>query len=60
MAKFQVEWSTDHVEIIEQSDCKTVEQFMNCRFGAGKEVSTKVTLVDAEAKVEKAVKSTKK
>ena len=45
MAKFQVEWSKDHVEIVEQSDCQTVEQFINCRFGGGKKPLVKVTLV---------------
>lgn len=60
MAKFQVEWSKDRVEVVEQSDCNTVEQFMNCRFGAGKKVTAKVSLVDTEAKAEKATKPTKK
>ena len=60
MSKFQIEWSKDRVEVVEQSDCKTVAQFMNCRFGAGKKVSVKVTLVQAETNVEKAPKPSKK
>lgn len=45
MAKFKIEWSKDQVEVVEQSDCQTVEQFVNCRFGGGKKPAAKVTLV---------------
>jgi hypothetical protein len=49
--KFQIEWPDGKKEIVEQSDCKTVEQFVNCRFGSSK-TKAKVTLVDKpEAKV---------
>ena len=46
MAKFQVEWDDGKVEVVEQSDCSTLEQYLNCRFGAGKEVPAKVVQLD--------------
>lgn len=49
MARFKITWDTGLVTECEQSDCKTVEQFINCRFGAGAEVTAKVELVVAEA-----------
>ena len=45
MAKFKIEWSKDKVEVVEQSDCQTVEQFINCRFGRNAKPEVKVTLV---------------
>ena len=44
MAKFKIEWSKDKVEVVEQSDCQTVEQYVNTRFGTAKHTA-KVTLV---------------
>ena len=35
MAKFKIKWSTGKEEQVEQSDCETVEQYVNCRFGRG-------------------------
>ena len=32
--KFEITWANGSVEEVEQSDCKTVEQFINCRFGS--------------------------
>ncbi len=46
MAKFKISWSDDSVEIVEQSDCETVEQFINCRFGSAGVGKAKVTLAD--------------
>ena len=46
MAKFQVEWDDGKVEVVEQSDCATLEQYLNCRFGAGKEIPAKVVQLD--------------
>ena len=46
MAKFQVEWDDGKVEVVEQSDCHTLEQYLNCRFGAGKEIPAKVVQLD--------------
>lgn len=46
MAKFQVEWDDGKVEVVEQSDCNTLEQYLNCRFGAGKEIPAKVVQLD--------------
>lgn len=34
MAKFLIKWTTGKSEVVEQSDCRTVEQFINCRFGS--------------------------
>ena len=59
MAKFQVEWDDGKVEVVEQSDCSTLEQYLNCRFGAGKEVPAKVVQLDgieAEKPAKKAAK----
>lgn len=47
MAKFKITWSEGVDEIVEQSDCDTVEQFENCRFGSAKTAAT-VELVEAE------------
>lgn len=33
MALFEVTWKSGKKETVEQSDCDTVEQFINCRFG---------------------------
>ena len=52
MARFKITWDTGLVTECEQSDCKTVEQFINCRFGAGAEVTARVELVVDEAPVE--------
>ena len=46
MAKFQVEWDDGKVEVVEQSDCNTLDQYLNCRFGAGKEIPAKVVQLD--------------
>jgi hypothetical protein len=63
MAKFQVEWDDGKVEVVEQSDCSTLEQYLNCRFGAGKEIPAKVVQLDGIESVKeepKAKKSAKK
>lgn len=52
MAWFKITWDTGLVTECEQSDCKTVEQFINCRFGAGAEVTAKVELIVNKAPVE--------
>lgn len=58
MAMFVIEWEDGTVEEVEQSDCATVEQYINCRFGTRADGTTaKVSLKD-EAPVTK--KSTKK
>lgn len=49
MAKFKVEYANGDVEEVEQTECKTVEQFVNVKFGSAP--PAKVTLVGAvEAK----------
>ena len=56
MAKFKIEWSKDRVEEVEQSDCKTVEQFINCRFGSCDISGVKVELVSSTDEPKKSVK----
>ena len=60
MAKFQVEWDDGKVEVVEQSDCHTLEQYLNCRFGAGKEIPAKVVHLDGIQKTPAPKKTTKK
>ena len=60
MAKFQVEWDDGKVEVVEQSDCSTLEQYLNCRFGAGKEIPAKVVQLDGIAAEKPAKKTAKK
>ena len=60
MAKFQVEWDDGKVEVVEQSDCATLEQYLNCRFGAGKEIPAKVVQLDGIAEQPAPKKSSKK
>lgn len=57
MAKFSVKWPDGREEVIEQSDCKTVEQFVNCRFGSAN-TGAKVSLAD-DTKAEAPKKSKK-
>lgn len=45
MARFKVTWPTNLVSEYEQSDCHTVEQFVNCRFGAGVELDAKIEIL---------------
>lgn len=47
MGKFSVEWDNGKTEVVEQSDCHTLEQFLGCRFGRGVEVPAKVVQLDA-------------
>lgn len=51
MARFKVTWDTGLVTEYEQSDCQTVEQFINCRFGAGVEVTAQVEIIGEKAEV---------
>jgi hypothetical protein len=61
--KFKVEYANGKTETVEQADCQTVEQFINCKFGRNAKPEAKVTLVEgkAEAVTEetKVTKSTK-
>lgn len=45
MAKFKITWPNGKSEKVEQSDCETVEQYINCRFGRGVKSDAKVTLI---------------
>lgn len=49
MARFQVKYlATELVQVHEQSDCNTVEQFINCRFGTCDVSGVEVTLVSED------------
>lgn len=54
MAKFKITYTSGKVEEVEQSDCHTVEQMINCRFGSCDTTGVKVELV-GEAKEPQAV-----
>lgn len=49
MAKFKITYSSGVEEEVEQSDCHTVEQMINCRFGTIDltNLGVSVVLVDA-------------
>lgn len=32
--KFKITWPDGQAEVVEQSDCSTVDQYINCRFGS--------------------------
>lgn len=51
MARFKITWESGAETEYEQSDCHTVEQFVNCRFGAGAEVTAKVEIVGEKVDV---------
>jgi len=53
--KFKVEYPNGKSEVVEQSDCETVEQFINTKFGRGAKPEAKITtLADAPAEAEEA------
>ena len=54
MAKFKITYTDGKVEEVEQSDCHTVEQMTNCRFGSCDASGVKVELA-GEAKEQPAV-----
>ena len=60
MAKFEVKWSDGKTEVDERSDCSTVEQYINSRFGRNAKPTAKVSLVGVVAKEEVVKKSAKK
>jgi hypothetical protein len=45
MAKFKVDYPDGSSEVVEQSECTTVEQFINVKFGSAP--AAKVSLVGA-------------
>lgn len=51
MARFKITWASGLETEYEQSDCHTVEQFINCRFGAGAELTAKVEIVGEKVEV---------
>lgn len=51
MARFKITWASDLETEYEQSDCHTVEQFINCRFGAGAKLTAKVEIVGEKVEV---------
>lgn len=55
MAKFKIKWKSGVEETVEQSDCETVEQYVNTRFGRGadlKEFGVTVSLAGEATKHE--------
>jgi hypothetical protein len=46
--KFKITWENGRVEEIEQSDCNSVEQFVNCRFGSRGVGNASVVVAGAE------------
>lgn len=53
--KFEITWENGKKEVVEQNDCKTVEQFMNCRFGSAK-TKAKVKLFSSKPVKETSIK----
>lgn len=51
MARFKVTWASGVETEYEQSDCSTIEQFVNCRFGAGAKLTAKVEIVGEKVEV---------
>lgn len=51
MARFKITWDSGVETEYEQSDCHTVEQFVNCRFGAGAKPTAKVELIVEKVEV---------
>lgn len=51
MARFKITWASGLETEYEQSDCHTVEQLVNCRFGAGVELTAKVEIVGEKVEV---------
>lgn len=47
--KFQVTYPSGKVEVVNQEDCQTVEQFINVKFGRNAKPKAKVELVGAES-----------
>jgi len=66
MAKFEIEWGDGKVEVVEQSDCHSPLEYINCRFGSKATRDslparvTQLTDIPAEVVVEKSKKATKK
>lgn len=54
MARFKIIWASGLETEYEQSDCHTVEQFVNCRFGAGAEPTAKVEIVGEKVEIGRA------
>lgn len=46
MAQFNITYPDGTQKLEEQSDCRTVEQFRNCRFGSCDSSQVKIELVD--------------
>ena len=51
MARFKITWASGLETEYEQSDCHTTEQFINCRFGAGAELTAKVEIIGEKVEV---------
>ena len=60
MAKFKITYTDGKVEEVEQSDCRTVEQMINCRCGSCDTTGVKVELVEDSVKAEPKSSKSKK
>ena len=56
MAKFIVTYADGVTKTEEQSDCATVEQFVNCRFGSADTSGIKVSIEGEEVAAPKKIK----
>lgn len=56
MAIFNVTYADGSTKVEEQSDCSTVEQFINCRFGSADTSGIKVSIEGEEAVAPKKAK----
>ena len=50
MAKFEIKWPDGKVEVEERSDCATVDQYVNSRFGRNAKPAAKVSIVGEAVK----------
>lgn len=56
MAIFNVTYADGSNKVEEQSDCSTVEQFINCRFGSADTSGIKVSIEGEEVPMSKKAK----
>lgn len=57
--KFKIEFPNGKSETVEQSDCSTVEQYINTRFGRNAKPAAKVTLVTGKVEAAPVVEEVK-
>ena len=60
MAQFEITYPNGVREIVNQSDCSTVKQFINTRFGTNRQGGAKVKLMSDTESTPKPAKPAKK